>query len=407
MKRIFSLLLVLCIVLLSFAACNKTNDDKTPSGGTSTPMPDKGNNEAGSNDENGDAQTEADAVKAKYDAALALIAEGKLEEAYAALQEISGYADAKTQLGYFHYLPETISYSDGEDYAVNCEYVYDADNRLLQMVCTDIEDGEEYTVTATFTYDANGNLTGLNKVTSDGDTSNTAWIYDVNGNCIKETRVPWTGCKFVYDYTYDTNGNCIKMVETFKFSEYSDDTFKTIYDYTYDTKGNLIKQVCTMTNGTSYINYTYDAAGNLIKRVDTSVYGSKTTYKWTYDVKGNLVGDETEYSGGEKYTNAYTYDTKGNLIQQISTSSSGTSIWICTYDANGNCTKENYTAANGYQTSIDRIYDANGNITKEVYNYGGGSETTDYTSRALAYIPYALHDEVIEHLTDWEMLSVG
>ena len=210
------------------------------------------------------------AKQEKYDNAVALIGEGKYEEAYALFEELGDFNNANAELAKFHYVPTKmtnteIDIEDGDEeiYTETTIIYYDEQNLPLQSISTD-SDGDSYIYD--YDYDDKGNLLKKVYTGSRGNKSIYDYTYDTNGNCIKEVYTSSNGSKSIYDYTYDMNGNCIKEVYTYS------DGDKSVSDYTYDTNGNLIKEIITDYDGDKYVlDYTYDDHGNLIKAVYSEV----------------------------------------------------------------------------------------------------------------------------------------
>ena len=226
------------------------------------------------------------ALQEKYDNAVALIGEGKYEEAYALFEELGDFNNANTELAKFRYVPTKMTYTeieiedgDKEIHTSSAILHYDEHNFPLQITFTN---GDE-----NYIYD---------------------YDYDDKGNLLKEIYTDYDGSKSITDYTYDTNGNCIKEVYTYS------DGDKYIYDYTYDTNGNLIKEVYTRDDGAKEVSdYTYDTNGNLIKEIYTDYDGDKSIYDYTYDDHGNLIKEaysEVEFD----YEYSLTLETEYKLV---------------------------------------------------------------------------------------------
>ena len=435
MKKFLSLFFVLCMMLLCFAACDKVEDEKTPSGDTVTETPDGGDEEPGE-------EVKILSDEEKYADALRLIEEGKYTEAYATLKALGeDYKDVKTQLGFFRYVPTKVvcteSYED-ESEILDVVYTYEG-NRLVQMSeIFSVYDGVETVVGSpddsirVFTYDANGYLIG-NTVTDadDGDKRGYSYMYDINGNCLKEVYTYSNGEKDVYDYQYDEKGDLVEETYT-RYDEHG-----TISAYSpcstkiYDASGKPILQTTTWSDGdttTSY--YTYDEKGNLTKVVTTYSDGDtyETTFTYTYDTNGNVLKSVSLDFNGATTINEYVYDDNGNMIQHVSTDELGTTVRICAYDANGKLISETVTWRDGgtYTCSytyndggklirrvrmngdgeigetLDCTYDENGNLNKAVVTHikeEGAAPKDEWSLEAtykFVYIPYELHEDIEE-----------
>ena len=214
----------------------------------------------------------------KYKNALALIEEGKLEEAKSIFEELEDYKDSETLLGRFYYIPYDIV---GEEENEVFRFKISFNSDILPDKIEFYDDGEKDTIA--YSYDTDGILIKEIETDEDGDKYITDYAYDANNNLIKEVYTNYDGNKSITDYAYDANNNLIKEV----YTSYNGN--KSITDCTYDTNNNLIKEVYTYPAGHKDVtDYTYDANNNLIKKVYTHPYGDKEILDFTYDENGNL-----------------------------------------------------------------------------------------------------------------------
>lgn len=184
----------------------------------------------------------------KYDDAFELIDNGDYTAAYEIFCELDDYKDSEDEIKRFHYMPTKIvikGETDGteEDYGT-ITISYNEQNLPSQAIASS-NDGENAIVN--FTYDEKGNIIKRVNTDSDGDKSISDYIYDANDNLIKQVETDDDGDTSSYDYIYNEKGNLIKKV-------YIDsDGDKYIEYYTYDGKDNLIKVVETDPYGDKYI----------------------------------------------------------------------------------------------------------------------------------------------------------
>ena len=301
----------------------------------------------------------------KYNKAFDLIKSGNYQEAYALLEKLGDYKDAKMHLARFHNVivgGTVASWYDGE---------------II----------EEYTITYTYN---NKNLPVKVVESSNWSLSIVEYSYDDKGNLTKEWTVDHNGDTFGNEYTYDSNGNQIQSVYT------NSDGKKSITDYTYDSNGNRIQSVYTNCMGENDVYDTiYDDKGNIIKEVHTGIYG-KDIYDYIYDSKGNLIKRVTTYSSGSKYITDYTYDDKNNEIKAVTSDSNGekTVIYDTTYDEKGNKIKEVATYSDGSKQIYEYAYDDKGSVIMFSYTGSEGYIKKSEITYKFVYIPYDLSEEI-------------
>ena len=202
-------------------------------------------------------------------------------------------------------------------------------------------------------------IDGYNPVLKTDDYKD-VYTYDKKGNCIKTVRAwddgaqgRWTTKDNIY--SYDDYGRCVKKVE--KVDAQIEDTI----EYIYDSNGNVIEEKTTSNNGDiGTVYYTYDNNGNCIKEI----YGNETTI-YIYDNNGNCTEAIYKYSTGNTEGIKYTYDSVGRCTKEVRTGVYDSKSTIeQVYDSNGKCIKRIYS--NEYDTVTTKCsYDRNGNLTKE------------------------------------------
>lgn len=310
---------------------------------------------------------------------------------------------------------------------INKSYLYDKQNRLLQITDSSGNVSNEYNSIrkrsarvdrlgnrTEYIYDNRGNLSSI--IYPDG--TEESYTYDKEGR--KSSFTDRAGR--VTNYTYDKLGRLVK-------TEYPDGTFsQTEYDelgrvkklidergnattYSYDPAGRRISMTDALGNITSY---SYDANGNMISMTDPNgnltqyeydannnkvktIYPDGTFASYVYSAVG-LSGDsiiykmtqETDQAGK---TTQYAYDTSGRLIKVTDAMGNVTSYgynelgnMISQTDANGNIISYEYDNL-GHQTkrtlpmgmSETFSYDAEGNIISHK-DFNGKTTTFQYDS---------------------------
>jgi hypothetical protein len=299
---------------------------------------------------------DTDERETKYTAALALIASGDYESAYAAFKELGDYKDSEKYLSGFCYFPSVVNYDlyDRSGVMTITLGSYNLPVRLL----------------------AKGTIEGEGEYTKDG------WYsYDSKGNWMRQA-VLYNNDFLAYDYTYDANGNIIK-------AEYTDGgAVIAVHNYAYDENGLRIREAYEE-NGVVYYDYqnTYDANGNLIKSV-CEAEGDNFVYDFVYNEDGNLVNDRGERSDGYSYNNDYTYNAEGNMIKKVCSENGEVGATLdCTYDSNENCIKEEWSYPDETKDVYTKEYDENGNLTKEVHTYSDGTVESVEWKYLFTYVP--------------------
>ena len=340
MKKALSIILITVMLVASLSACTSEKEEVTATGTpveTQAPSANDNNssennspntndneenNEEGtkeSNKGNGTATTD----EAKFEAACKLIANGKIEEAYSALKELTNYAPAKEKLKNFVYAPTTVK----DMYGGEKTYEYNAYGDLVSI--TD-ENGEKFS----FTYNANGDvLTGYNIIHpsnsepciysyKDGklsyytiaNTKKVSHEYNDKGyvskQIIKDLEYDST-VEIKYEYTYYENG----AVKTLSSEDPVDGIF---YVFEYNEQGQMTKQTLGEIDDeveTFYIILSYNEYGYS----GAELFGSEAlceangfplnepiyVYECSYDRDGKLVDYRISYTDG--VLGAYSY----------------------------------------------------------------------------------------------------
>lgn len=362
MKKIISILILLCLLVTVFSSCGNHNE------------------------------------QIMYENALAFLEEGNYEEAKKLFENLGDYADSKEHLSRFRYFAEKADIEDEHTIEVS----FNEHNFPSQIIFL-TKYGNRSIIT--LTYDQNGKLIQKSDLESDGEEIIFKYAYDQKGNLIKETQICDDGTH-IDEYTYDENGNKIAEIRTFS------DSNQEIIDYsyyTYDENGKLIKDTTIMPTKKWSSDYIYDEEGKLIRQfyvcsrepdlIHESAYESKQIMDYIYDENGNLIKKVYASVGQDSFIyNDYAYDENGNLIKEIHTDAQGDqAIYEYSYDEIGNLIRYTYASYHDdkkiYDETFDYIYDKAGNLIKEVFhNYYDKERINEYTYR-LVYTPIAFPEE--------------
>ena len=368
MKKIIALLLLVSLLALSLVSCGGGGD------------------------------------KAKYDAAVEYISQGKYTEAYALFAELGDYEDAAEYLGRFHYMITAVRFT--EDDEVMAMTVELNEKNLPKKIAASY-DGEVYGY-LTLAYDNKGRITKEIEIDEEGDSCGTTYEYDERGNLIREIYTDYDGDTSGYSYTYNTEG---KLTQT-TYTSYDGST-RVEAIYTYDLRGYLVKITEPSSWGDDYVTtFAYDVNGNLLKEEHISEY-SKYTYEYTYDVNGNEIMHTYSMDDELLSIQEYTYDAKGNIIESKSTNVGGitypegyvTAI-AYTYDASGNLVKEEHTYGGELSYVVEYTYDAGGNMTKMAYiDAEDGEEEVLEIAYTLVYVSPDILEETINYVQEklWDL----
>ena len=295
MKRSFKTFALILSILLClstvFTSCNK-NDEKPQSTSASTTentSTTKANTSTEDSIPGGEEEEDYSNLTddEKYEKACLLIEEGKNEEAYALLSEISTNPLAQEKLKNFFYAPQTVD---------DVKYRYDQSGNITELIDYD---GQSYT----FFYNEDGNVIGgrdlifgayYNSYTyrdgklyqlrqSEGSESHTTTYY-YNQDGLVSKSVFDTGryqSETVYSYTFYDNGNIKTMLEV--------DEDDWGYEYSYNENGQLVKLAeyyqGDVDDGVFLL--TYGEYG--LTRIDLqTTYGYMANFVYTYNAKGIL-----------------------------------------------------------------------------------------------------------------------
>lgn len=289
-----------------------------------------------------------------YNDAVALMDNGKYEEAIAIFEVLDGYKDSAEQID--KCMTSILDGKYNNAIALLGKGDYAAAHTLFRNV-NGHRDSEEYLSHFTVVYDK-----VIHTYTDrhwNSYTRNYTYSYDKNGNLIREDCVDSNGSGFTCDYIYNNN-RLIKKVCNSDCDDFSDYTS----NYTYDNNGNLTKEIRTYSDGkTDTYSYTYNSNGNVLMQVYTNLDGNVDTYAYIYDNE-KLEQEICTYSNGYVYTYYYTYDSNGNVTRRGSTKSykGGGSFkddtFYYTYDEEGNLIKQTsgFHGSNEYQYSGKRVF---------------------------------------------------
>lgn len=281
-----------------------------------------------------------------YVKAVALLDEGKYEEARELFVALGDYEDSEEYLSGFCYLPYRMDY-----------------NFVGRTGTFDI------------TFNSDNLIAGMSSVSNEGLASDNVFCYDEHGDMvhIESTK---DGDTITYDYVFTSDGN-------FATSVYTDSTGAHMYHlFTYDENGNLATQLCLDTEGYFYQNY-YSYNENGLLANEEYIYPEGTTFSlfisYEYDENGNVVKEICDYEDGNQESIEYTYADNQNIVKRIYNQYDGSrTIWEYSYDINGNI------------ASITRT-DADGTVQSLVFHYtlvfvaGGITNATDNFFREYLY----------------------
>lgn len=316
---------------------------------------------------NGDVTTPTQATPTetdggRYNRALALLDEGKIEDAYNIFLSIQNYADVPTYLSYFVFRADEYTYQDFDPkYGTHSisRYQYDECGRHLITEYLNVESGG--TIVYFNQYDANGLLIHTGNINKEGSTYDvTDYEYDEKGRPIRQEG-PMGILGGVTVLEYDEDGNIIKVIGP------EDEVRERIYD----SNGNIIEELYKNARGdTRKTVYEYNSNGDLVKRttqneVDVYEYeydeqGNKTKFvydggwdEWEYDDKGNEIKYTSYHAANDFVAFYFTYDENGNMIGYRRENETGiTGYMYTTYDAYGNEIERRDTDENGNLTHL-------------------------------------------------------
>ena len=359
MKKIVSLIALICVFLFCFAACAEPvrGNKPQPPFDSSTPVE----------------------KQEKYAPFFALIDQKEYEAAYEWLNQLGNDEGAQMLKGRFYYLP----IGAGQD--TQTTWTYNQDHLPIQITYVNYQ-GE--LIVWDYTYDGKGNLT--KQVFTEGGKidSIVEYVYDDNNLVIQYVH---TNCAIdltsvvEYEFEYDANGNETKQTCTVTSSGI---TKKNTLEYTYDANGNMLKHISTDNEGKTFIyEWAYDENGNKTKYLMTNKEGKTSSDEFFYDAQNRLTKNIHRAPGGGGYDREIFYDDHDNVIKEITTTTSGNvseEVWQFTYDENGNIIKSIYIDSARRQIINESTYDESGRLIKEVTtSYINGTTVTDYTYDAM------------------------
>ena len=362
MKRLFSTMIFAVIVLAmlvgTLTSCDSVEgivNDIMNEDFIQNIINGKDNNANTNNTENtGNNNTnQVDETEAKYNAAIALIEDGKYEEAYEAFKALGDYKDSEQYLAKFTYLPTVVTY---------------------------VLSGRSGVMNVTF-----GKFNLPSQIISDGDAGKRdgTYTYDDQGNLMRQ-EMKYNGDVMMYDYSYDEYNRHIGAVYTHNGVETHS------YEYIYNDLGQIVKVIYSEEGGyteESIYNYSDDSQ-NYTEYLYIINGVTVCAYTYTHNEDGNVTSEHLEdYTGGYYYTINYIYDIFGKLIQEIYTDAEQQLVANYTYDAAGNCIKAECLYPNGTSHVLTKEYDAHGNVIKEVQISADGEVKSVETQYTLLYIP--------------------
>ena len=377
MKKLFALLLSLCL-LLGLAACGEPAEPKdTEPGKTTQPQTD------------GPAATDpADPTEPNEEIAFFWDEEGSDEQISTLVEMLYKDLEDGTETSLTMEVTDRgqiLSVSNGER---NQQAQVEYDEKGFPTAITVTEDGAAV-ATVNFTFDAGGNLL---KVTSPEYEVDTSYTYDEKGNILTVTTPDSTE-----ERTYGEKGELLIRKESRNGKLWE-------YTYTYDQDGNELTSQ-TLLDGELYrSNENVYENGNLICEKSGS-----DEYRYTYDDQGNLLTYEFYRDGEFVWDQTYTYDADGN---RVSESADGELKYEYVYaDGGRQVTTTSYIQ--GYMVSriSEYTYDDLGNeLSKTVYN--SDKEATDqwtstYKTFSFTGAQAKVFNTLLEYLDELDLIYTG
>ena len=367
MKKLIALLLLTCVLVLGLASCGDPADT-TPADTTAAP----------------------DALAAPYAAAMAHLAAGEYEEAYAALVELGDYQDAAQHLARLCYVPTKMTYKMNGIEIVTLTATLGANKLPATLTGTFGDDSE----TATLTYDAAGRII---EITSPSGTEVERITYNAQGKEILRTYIEDGEVSYSEGYTYNDAG---LMTEDFYVDE--DGNHVTESTYEYDANGNLIREVEHLGDEEYATTYTYNAAGLLIKKEYTEYGEIFSAEEYTYDANGRLTKTSFFYDGELVGETVPTYDENGNKTEETETyfaadedDVDSVTRYVYTYDADGCMLSMTVYTDGELAYKNERTYNAAHKLTSDLWTAGELSQSTTY-EYSLEYLAEPLSEEAYE-----------
>lgn len=357
------------------------------------------------------------------ESALALVEEGKFEQAYALLYKNRDNEEARKMLDDFKVLCTKETLTTYEAYNHVAERDYNEHGDEIRHVEEHFADGfcYKYKFDYKYIYDENGNVLCKDRYIMDTDEleERYEYTYDENGNLVNLTERSYSlntdGVNEnvytrYYEYEYDADGNVTYIKDYGMDGEVEVDV--TFTQNVYDERGLLIKKQYSNENYTNTIEYTVNEHGDAISVKTTTCYvdedpfvRSDKTIEYEYDEEGRHT-KVTTFSAGELYeTVEYTYNENGDVIREFKIDQQGKRDELKTeieYYADGKKRKEicvhNRYSANSATYQYDEYgneisaksekseriseytYNDEGLVVKLVQNTGrdGGKQVTEY-----------------------------
>ena len=322
----------------------------------------------------------------KYNSAVALMNEGKYEEALKEFEDLSGYKDSADMISEtkYQWAISLLGNDDQDAYEIfialgdykDCQEYLDKFELYLVEECSDsYSAGLSYVIT--YEYDDNNNLI-LSTTEYDTSSSTTVYEYSDDNVLIKSTYASENsnGTTSTIVREYDEYGNIIRQAFNDSSLSSSTTTSTTTNSYTYYENGKpktcetcetvIFKFKNTIKN-TRRSFYTYDENGGYSKEIRSTAGEIIANYQLECDSHGNAISYK-KVKDGEiidiEYACSNTYDENGNLTEKK----------YLTYDENGNLTKEK--DLHGYTYKWE--YDEN-NLVRDQYIYKGDKEIQHIT----------------------------
>lgn len=391
MKKAIYFLAVFVILFGVFCSCNHTDNSVD----VNINMP--GNENNSSDDES----------LTKYNEAMALLEQGKLEEAYTIFLTLKDYKDVMEHLSclsfkykqivdagrpdtyyeYDEYGKITYEYHTSPSVAYSYTYEYDENQRLIKAQY-DSDLGKQSI--KLYEYDAVGNL--IKQTDINGDTVYvTSFAYDVRGNKI---RVVSEKFNIIIEYKYDDANNLLETIVKNKDGEVTESSFSE-----YDSNNRLIRQTIKYGSGTQVTTYEYDESGNtlfVVNEIDGEIISRQ---EYEYDENGKCKKQLNTYASGVGSVVLWSYDETGTVIEERKEENGQClSSTRYEYDENGDCVKKTYTLPTLNRSSeVISEYDKWGNLLRVEYVDREGekitkSQVVEYRGYTLYYDPFSTQD---------------
>ncbi|NYI41875.1 RHS repeat-associated core domain-containing protein [Demequina lutea] len=262
-------------------------------------------------------------------------------------------------------------------------YTYDAANRPVATTFSDD--------TAGFTYDysAAGRLLTAARVQNGGVSASSAYTYDGAGRKTSVVRTGPGGGDANYSYT-----------SAGRLSGAAWSTGMQVA-YSYNQAGELTAVAPSGTGSVPAVNYGYDPSG----RVSTVTRQGSTpvTTAAVYDAAGQLASLSHATAAGVLEAYGITRDTRGNPTQVDTTTASGTTSALYTYDAVSRLRSECYPATGDVCTGKSPrnayTYDLVGNRATETSRTVVGTKATTVSTVSTDYA-YDAADELLTKSVD-------